>query len=68
MYHFLRVNIVQRNADHCDNSQDIFFWNELFFVILDYIRKTLVALFHYNTRMVSFIFDQVDYSYDLRVI
>ena len=68
MYHFLRVNIVQRNADHCDNSQDIFFWNELFFVILDYIRKTLVALFHNYARMVSFVFDKINHSDDLRVI
>ncbi len=27
MHHFLRVNMVKRDTDHCKNSNNMFFWN-----------------------------------------
>ncbi len=66
MNYFLWVNMVNTNADHCENSENLFFWNKLFFIDND-IFDTLIALFNYNTRLI-FILDKVYYSQNKRVI
>ena len=66
MHYFLRVNIVQRDADHCENSKDILFWQKLSFVLIgfDNFGKTLAALFHYNAWKVIFVFDNINDIYN----
>ena len=59
MNHFLRVNMKQRDADHCENSKYLLFWDKFFFKVLDEIFKTLVALFHYYTWKIIRILDNI---------
>jgi hypothetical protein len=59
VYHFLRVDMVKRDADHCKNPKNLFFCNELFLILLNDVLKALVALFHDNAREIIFIFDKI---------
>ena len=58
----------QRDADHRENSQNLFFWDELFFVFPDDVAKTLIALFHDNAGEIIWVFDKIDHSHDHRVV
>ena len=58
----------QRDADHRENSENLFFWNELFFVLFDNVAKTLIALFHDNAGEILWVFDKIDHSHDHRVV
>ena len=68
MYYLLLVNMVKRDADHCDNSNNAVFWDKIFLIVIDDISKTLVALFHYNAWKIILIFDKIYDSHDHRVI
>ncbi len=58
----------QTDADHCEDSNNLHFWDKLFFKVLDDISKTLVALFHNDTRKILLVFDKIDYSHNQWVI
>jgi len=60
MHNFLRVNMIKRDAYHRENFENILFWQKLVGIALDYIRETLVALFHNDAWMVIFIFDNIN--------
>ena len=70
MDHLLRMYMVQRDADHGENSKNALFWNQLFlfFKVLDYVSKTLVALFHDKAWIVVMIFDEIYDSHNHWVI
>jgi hypothetical protein len=63
MHHLLLMNMKQTDADHCENSDNLFFWDELFLKVLDNITKTLVALFHNDARKILLVFDKINYSH-----
>ena len=52
MNHFLLVNVVKRDTDHCKNSKNIFFWNLVIFIASEEVSKALVALFHNKARVI----------------
>ena len=55
------VNEIERNADHCKNSKNIFFGYKLSACIaVDNILKALIAIFHDNTRKIMLILDNVN--------
>ena len=58
----------QTDADHCEDSNNLLFWNKLFFIVLDDITKTLVALLHNDARKILCVFDKIDYSHNQWVI
>ena len=60
--------MVQRDADHCQNSKDLLLKEKLLFEALDNISKTLVAFFHYDAGKVIFIFDKINDAHNHRVI
>jgi plasmid maintenance system killer protein len=68
MHQVFLVNMVKRDADHCQNSKDLLLWEKLLFEALDYISKTLVALFHNDAWKVIFIFDKINDAHNHRVI
>ena len=68
MYHLLWVNMVERDADHCENSNNTLFWDRIFFIVFDNISKTLVALFHDYAWKIILIFDKINNSHDHWVI
>ena len=59
MNYFLRVNMKQRDADHCEHSKYLLFGDKFFFIVLDENLKTLVALFHYNAWEIIGILDNI---------
>ena len=65
MHNTIFVNIIEWDADHCENSENLFFWNQLLFLVsLDNICQTLIAFFHDNAWEVMLIFDDVnDFAY-----
>ncbi len=58
----------QRDADHGENSKNLFFWDVLFFVFPDDVAKALIALFHDNAGEILRVFDKIDHSHDHRVV
>jgi hypothetical protein len=62
MHNVFGVNMEQRNADHCENSKNMLFRNELFLIALDNVCKTLAALFHNDVWKVMIIFDNIYYA------
>jgi hypothetical protein len=68
MYHLFLVDMKQRNANHSENSKNLLLWDELFFMFLDDIAKTLVALFHNDARIILLVFHKIDHSHDQWVI
>ena len=63
MHNIISVNIIEWNADHCENSKNVFFWNKLLFLVaLDYFLQALITLLHYNARIILLIFDDIDNS------
>ncbi len=60
MNHFFRVNMKQWDADHCENSKYLLFcYKVFFFIVLDDIIKTLIALFHYNAWKIIRILENI---------
>jgi hypothetical protein len=68
MCHFLRVNMIQRYADHCEDSKNMLFWNGVVLIADDKVCKTLVTFFHNKAWKVVFIFDKVNDSHNHGVI
>ena len=68
MYYLLLVNMVKRDADHCDDSNNAVFWDKIFLIVIDDISKTLVALFHDYAWKIILIFDKIYDSHDHWVI
>ena len=61
MYDFIFVNEVEWDANHCENSENIFFWDKLCFCItLDNVLEALIAFFHDNTRKIMLILDDIN--------
>ena len=61
MHNTIFVNIIEWDADHCENSENLFFWNQLLFLVsLDNICQTLIAFFHDNAWKTMLIFDDVN--------
>jgi hypothetical protein len=56
------VYVEERDAYHCEYSNDTFLRNELFWIALDDVLKTLVAHFHNDAWTISLIFDKIDDS------
>jgi hypothetical protein len=55
------VNEVEWDANHCENSENIFFWDKLCFCItLDNVLEALIAFFHDNTRKIMLILDDIN--------
>jgi len=53
------MNVIQRDADHSENSYNILFWDQLGGILFNNISNALFALFHYETREVVFIFHNI---------
>ena len=53
------VDVIQRDAYHCENTNNILFRQKFLFA-LDNILQTLIAFFHDNARKIVLIFDDVD--------
>jgi low temperature requirement protein LtrA len=68
MYYLLLVDIVERDADHCEDSNNALFWDKIFLIAIDDISKTLVAFFHYNAWKIILIFDKIYDFHDHWVI
>ena len=64
MNHLLLVNMVEGDADHCEDSNNTLLWDKIFSIVFDKISKTLVVFFHYNARKIILIFDKINDSYD----
>jgi hypothetical protein len=62
------MNMEQRDTYHCEDSKDVLFWYKLFFIVLDDISKTLIALFHNYARKIILIFDKIYDSHNHWVI
>jgi hypothetical protein len=63
MNNIIFVNIIEWNADHSENSKNVFFWNKLLLLVaLDYFLQALFTLLHYNAWMILLIFDDIDNS------
>ncbi len=63
MHDFIFVNKIEWDADHCENFKNVLFRNKLLFLVaLDYFLQALIALFHYNARMILLIFDDIENS------
>jgi hypothetical protein len=61
MDNIIFVNEVQWDANHCKNSENIFFWDKLCFCItLDNVLKALIAFFHDNAWKIMLILDNVN--------
>jgi hypothetical protein len=61
MHDIIFVNEVEWNADHCENSKNVFFWNKFrFWVTLDNILQALFALLHDNAWKIILFFDDVN--------
>jgi hypothetical protein len=61
MHDVFFVNEVKWDADHCENSKNIFFWNKFCFgVRLDDALQALIAFIHDNTRKIMLILDYID--------
>ena len=54
------VNIMQRDAYHCENSNYVIFLKKKFLVTLNNILQALSAFFHDYTREIIFIFDDIN--------
>jgi hypothetical protein len=56
------VNIMQRDAYHCENSNYVIFLKKCkkFLVTLNNILQALIAFFHNYTRKIFFIFDDIN--------
>jgi hypothetical protein len=68
MHNTIFVNIIKWDADHCENLKNVFFWYQLlFWLTLDNICKTLIALLHDNTWNIMLIFDDVNNLLNHRV-
>ncbi len=58
---FIFVNEVKRDANHCENSKNIFFWEMLCFSLtLDNILEALIAFFHDNAWKIVLILNDVN--------
>ncbi len=53
------VDVIQRDAYHCENTNNIWFGKK-FLVALDNILQALIAFFHDNAGKIVLIFDYVD--------
>ncbi len=53
------VNIMQRDAYHCENSNYVIFLKK-FLVTLNNILQALIAFFHDYTRKIIFVFDDIN--------
>ena len=61
MHNAIFVYEVERDTNHCKNSKDVIFWNELiFFVTLNNILQALIAFLHYNAWKIMLILDDVN--------
>jgi hypothetical protein len=55
------VDEVERDTNHCKNSKDVIFWNELIiFVTLNNILQAIIAFLHYNAWKIMLILDDVN--------
>jgi protein TonB len=52
--------MIKRDAYHRENFENVLFWQKLVGIALDYIRETLVALFHNDAWKATFIFDNIN--------
>ena len=58
---FIFVNEVKRNANHRENSKNVFFWDILSFCITLYnVLEALIAFFHDNAWKIVLILDDVN--------
>ena len=63
MHDIIFVNKIEWDADHCENSQNVLFWNKLLFVVaLNYFLQALIALLHYNKWVILLIFHDIKNS------
>jgi hypothetical protein len=61
MHNIIFVNVIEWDADHCENSKNVFFWNQLLFsVTLENVCQTLIAFLHYNAWKIMLIFDDIN--------
>ena len=58
----------ERDADHCEDSQNLLLGDKFFFVVLDDISKALVALFHDDARIILLVFDEIDHYHNHWVV
>lgn len=68
MDYIIFVDVMQRDANHRENSDNIFFRQKLLGIVFNYILETLIAFFHNNARLTLFIFYYIHYPGDHRVI
>ncbi len=68
MNHILRVNMEERDADHCEYSKNLCLWDKLFFMFLDDVSKALVALFHDDAGEIILVFDKINHSHNHWVV
>ena len=61
MHDIIFVNEKEWDANHCENSKNVFFWNKFrFWVTLDNILQALIALLHDNAWKIMLFFDDVN--------
>ena len=61
MHYIIFVNMIECDANHCENSNNIIFWKKLLYVFFDNVFKASVTFFHYYAWKISLIFDNINY-------
>ena len=68
MHNIIFVNVIEWDADHCENSKNEFFWNQLLVsVTLENVCQTLIAFLHDNAWKIILIFDDINDLANYRV-
>jgi hypothetical protein len=61
MHDIIFVNKEEWDADHCENSKNLFFWDKLtLFLTVDNIFQALIAFLHDNARKIMLILENFD--------
>jgi hypothetical protein len=68
MHYTLRVNVIEWDANHGKNPNNILFWKMLLWIFSQNSFKASITLFHDNAWSITFIFDSINYLADHRVI